>query len=204
MSLTYRKFQDFVPVIDAAAKKVLHIDFPSHYYSAKGSDGKEHVLSATSTGPPPLSDDSFITSNRERIPPPRQAFDFLPDLMAQNDKNFKLRDDIKPLHVVQPEGVSFKMNGNELEWQKWKMHIGKFNCLLACGMISRPAIAFSHREGIALSTITYNDDGEVRPIFYRLSLAEMVVPYAAPEHPHPRKFAFDVYVYFISSFFYKR
>jgi primary-amine oxidase len=55
-------------------------------------------------------------------------------------------------------------------------------------------LAFSHREGLALSTITYNDDGEIRPIFYRLSLAEMVVPYAAPEHPHPRKFAFDVYV----------
>jgi len=75
---------------------------------------------------------------------------------------------------VQPEGVSFKMNGNELEWQNWKMHI-----------------AFSHREGIVLSTITYNDQGEVRPIIYRLSLAEMVVPYGAPEHPHPRKFAFD-------------
>ena len=51
--------------------------------------------------------------------------------------------------------------------------------------------AFHHREGIAISTITYNDDGEVRPIFYRLSLAEMVVPYGAPEHPHPRKHAFD-------------
>ena len=36
----------------------------------------------------------------------------------------KFRDDIKPLHVVQPEGVSFKMDGNVLEWQKWKMHIG--------------------------------------------------------------------------------
>lgn len=56
-------------------------------------------------------------------------------------------------------------------------------------------VAFSHREGIALSTITYNDDGVVRPLFYRLSLAEMVVPYGAPEHPHPRKFAFDTYVY---------
>ena len=51
--------------------------------------------------------------------------------------------------------------------------------------------AFHHREGIALSTVTYDDDGVVRPVFYRLSLAEMVVPYAAPEHPHPRKFAFD-------------
>ena len=55
-------------------------------------------------------------------------------------------------------------------------------------------IAFSQREGIALSTITYNDDGVLRPLFYRLSLAEMVVPYGAPEHPHPRKFAFDVLV----------
>ena len=53
-------------------------------------------------------------------------------------------------------------------------------------------IAFGHREGIILSTITYNDDGVIRPIFYRISPAEMVVPYAAPEHPHPRKFAFDV------------
>ena len=58
--------------------------------------------------------------------------------------------------------------------------------------MSCPVPAFSHREGIALSTITYNDNGEVRPIFYRLSLTEMVVPYAAPEYPHPRKFAFDV------------
>ena len=34
----------------------------------------------------------------------------------------------------------------------------------------------------------------MRPIFYRLSLAEMVVPYAAPESPHSRKFAFDSWV----------
>ena len=32
----------------------------------------------------------------------------------------------------------------------------------------------SHKEGIVLN-ITYNDKGTVRPIFYRLSLAEMVV-----------------------------
>jgi hypothetical protein len=56
------------------------------------------------------------------------------------------------------------------------------------------SVAFSQREGIALSTITYNDDGVLRPLLYRLSLAEMVVPYGAPEHPHTRKFAFDVCV----------
>lgn len=40
--------------------------------------------------------------------------------------------------------------------------------------------------------ITYDDHGKVRPLIYRMSLVEMVVPYAAPEFPHPRKFAFDV------------
>ena len=100
---------------------------------------------------------------------------------------------MKPLHVTQPEGVSFKVNGHELEWQKWKMHI----CEHLLQTWRSPLIeylvfaAFHHREGLALSTITYNDDGVIRPIFYRLSLSEMVVPYAAPEHPHPRKFAFD-------------
>jgi primary-amine oxidase len=87
-------------------------------------------LSATTTVPPPLSADSFAAANRKRIATPRQPFDFLPDLMAENDKNYKQRDDIKPLHVIQPEGVSYKMNGHELEWQKWKMHI--------CGTNRRP------------------------------------------------------------------
>ena len=68
-------------------------------------------------------------SNRERIPPPTGRFDIFPDLTAEDDRNFKLRDDLKLLHVIQPEGVSFKMNGNELEWQKWKMHVCEQLCL---------------------------------------------------------------------------
>ncbi|KAN0100146.1 Copper amine oxidase, enzyme domain containing protein [Tylopilus felleus] len=162
---------DFIPVIDSVAEKVVQIDFPPGYrYTPEGS----HQLSIETTAAPELSNESFAKSNRERIPPPLTAYDFLPDLMEEWDPTFKPRQDLKPLHILQPDGVSFKMNGHELEWQKWKMHI-----------------AFSHREGIALSTITYNDDGEIRPIFYRLSLAEMVVPYGAPEFPHSRKFAFD-------------
>lgn len=59
-------------------------------------------------------------------------WDFLPDLLESNKDNLKIdgrdgwkqREAPKPLHVVQPEGVSFKMDGNVLEWQKWKMHIG--------------------------------------------------------------------------------
>lgn len=92
-----------------------------------------------------------------------------------NKKQGGYRSDLKPINITQPEGVSFNMNGREIEWQSWKFHIG-----------------FNYREGIVLNNITYNDKGTVRPIFYRLSLAEMVVPYGNPEHPHQRKHAFDL------------
>ncbi|POR34350.1 Amine oxidase [Tolypocladium paradoxum] len=87
------------------------------------------------------------------------------------------RKDLKPIHITQPEGVSFKIvgTGRELEWQNWRFHIG-----------------FNYREGIVLNNITFNDKGTVRPIFYRMSLAEMVVPYGNPEKPHHRKHAFDL------------
>ena len=114
--------QDFIPVVDSATRKVIHIDFPAHY-TYVDKEEKEHRLSATTTAPHPLDVVALDHSNRERILPPTRRFNFLPDLIAEDDKNFKVRDDLKPLHIIQPEGVSFKMNGNELEWQKWKMHI---------------------------------------------------------------------------------
>lgn len=87
------------------------------------------------------------------------------------------RTDIKPINITQPEGVSFIVKGRVVEWQNWSVHVG-----------------FNYREGIVLNNITYFDKAEnkVRPIFYRLSLAEMVVPYGNPEHPHQRKHAFDL------------
>ena len=59
-------------------------------------------------------------------------------------------------------------------------------------------IGFHPREGLVLSTISYNDTEapgasaaapKERPLFYRISLAEMVVPYAEPGYPHYKKFA---------------
>ncbi len=85
------------------------------------------------------------------------------------------RKDLKPLNITQPQGVSFKIDGRVIEWQNWKFHVG-----------------FNYREGIVLNNITYNDKGNERGVFYRLSLAEMVVPYGNPEHPHQRKHAFDL------------
>ncbi|TRX89029.1 hypothetical protein FHL15_010048 [Xylaria flabelliformis] len=101
-----------------------------------------------------------------------QAINYHP---AGVEKAGGYRNNLKPINITQPEGVSFKMTGREIEWQNWKFHIG-----------------FNYREGIILNNITFNDKGNVRPIFYRLSLAEMVVPYGNPEHPHQRKHAFDL------------
>ncbi|KAK6342135.1 hypothetical protein TWF730_001613 [Orbilia blumenaviensis] len=85
------------------------------------------------------------------------------------------RKDVKPLHVVQPQGVSFSMEGREISWQNFKFHIG-----------------FNYKEGIVLNNITFNDKGNERPIFWRLSLVEMVVPYGNPDMWHFRKHAFDL------------
>ncbi|MGN8644834.1 primary-amine oxidase [Gracilibacillus sp. HCP3S3_G5_1] len=87
----------------------------------------------------------------------------------------KLRDDIKPLDIIQPEGPSFNINGHEIEWQKWKIRFG-----------------FTPREGLVLHTVSYKDNDEDRPILYRASLSEMVVPYGDPGDPVNRNNAFDV------------
>jgi primary-amine oxidase len=87
----------------------------------------------------------------------------------------RLRDDVRPLHVHQPDGVSFTLDGHELRWQRWSMRIG-----------------FNHREGLTLHAVGYEDSGRVRPVAHRLSFAEMVVPYRDPTGEHERRTAFDV------------
>lgn len=107
--------QDFIPVLDTNSLKVIHIEFPPHRKASSHPSDQ-------STKPPSLSDE--VAEDVERIQPPRESFDFLSDLMQAKGGGFKVRDDVMPLHVVQPEGVSFKVDGNVVEWQKWKMHVG--------------------------------------------------------------------------------
>ncbi|QFZ30419.1 putative peroxisomal primary amine oxidase [Clavispora lusitaniae] len=92
---------------------------------------------------------------------------------AENPSGF--RQDDTPYNVTQPEGVSFKMDGHIMEWSNFRFHIG-----------------FNYREGIVLSDMTYNDHGNVRPLFHRISLSEMIVPYGSPDFPHQRKHALDI------------
>ena len=41
-------------------------------------------------------------------------------------------------------------------------------------------------------TQTYKASLTYQQVFWRISLAEMVVPYGNPDHPHHRKHAFDL------------
>jgi primary-amine oxidase len=85
------------------------------------------------------------------------------------------RQGIKPLAIEQPEGPSFTLDGHQLCWQNWSFIIG-----------------FNAREGLTLHDVRYNDRGRVRPILFRASLTEMVVPYGDPRPTQARKNAFDV------------
>ena len=84
------------------------------------------------------------------------------------------RTDLKPLEILQPEGPSFVLDGHLLKWQKWQMRV-----------------SLHPREGLVLHKIGYEDGGRLRPICYRASLAEMVVPYGDASVGHYFKNAFD-------------
>ncbi len=84
------------------------------------------------------------------------------------------RDDLKELSITQPDGPSFTVDGFNIRWQNWNMQVG-----------------YSVREGLVLYDIGYEDQGRLRPIMRRASMAEMVVPYGDPRGANYRRNAFD-------------
>ncbi|MBY5899526.1 primary-amine oxidase [Rhizobium leguminosarum] len=84
------------------------------------------------------------------------------------------RPDLKPLHIVQPQGPSFTVDGWKVEWQNWSFRVG-----------------FTPREGLVLHELGIKDQGRLRPVVFRASVTEMVVPYADPTANHYWKSAFD-------------
>jgi primary-amine oxidase len=86
----------------------------------------------------------------------------------------KLRTAPKPLEIVQRDGPSFVLNGNEVSWQNWRFRY-----------------AMNPREGLVLYQVGYEDNGKLRSILYRASLSEMVVPYGDPKAGWFFRNAFD-------------
>lgn len=68
-------------------------------------------------------------------------------------------DTLRPIAITQPEGASFTVEGETVTWANWKLRVG-----------------FDWREGLVLRQVSYLD----RPVVYRASISEMVVPYGDP------------------------
>jgi primary-amine oxidase len=88
----------------------------------------------------------------------------------------ELRTDLTPLVISQPDGPGFALDGNLLTWQRWRMRLSV-----------HPV------EGLVLHELAYDDPatGTTRPICYRASLGEMVVPYADPGPLYYWRHVFD-------------
>jgi primary-amine oxidase len=90
--------------------------------------------------------------------------------VPQERHNFHLDDELpaprtsqKPIVITQPDGPSFSVDGDVVEWEHWRFRIG-----------------YNQVEGLTLHQIGFTDGDRHRSIVYRASVAEMVVPYGDP------------------------
>ena len=104
----------------------------------------------------------------EVLPIPPNSSDF-------DDKSLgATREKVKPLVITQPIGPSFVVHGNEVSWQNWHFRF-----------------TMHPREGLVLQLVSYDDHGKLRPVLYRGSLAEMMVPYGHNDPHWAYRNAFD-------------
>src|SRR5204863_3639457 len=92
-----------------------------------------------------------------------------------DEKSTGRREPPRKLVITQPDGEGFQLNGQEITWQKWRFRY-----------------TMHPREGIVLHLVSYEDEGHWRPILYRASLSDMVVPYGDTAENWRWRSAFDV------------
>ncbi len=85
-----------------------------------------------------------------------------------------VRQGLRPLEIVQPEGPSFTVESNFIRWQSWSMRV-----------------SMDPNDGLVLHTVGYDHEGRHRTVLNRASITEMVVPYGDPGPAHGWKNAFD-------------
>lgn len=84
------------------------------------------------------------------VPVPAGSGNYQPDDIGP------ARESLRPIEITQPEGPSFRVSGSLVEWENWSLRVG-----------------FNAREGLVLNDVRFDD----RPVLYRASVPEMVVPY---------------------------
>ncbi len=97
----------------------------------------------------------LIDTGEVPVPPANYNFD-----EATIDSLFGLLPPMKPIRIVQPEGSNFTIDGNFVQWRKWRFHL-----------------RFERRAGTVISLATF--DG--RSVLYQGSLSEIFVPYQDPD-----------------------
>ncbi len=112
------------------------------------------------------------------VPIPEESGNF-----TDPDVTGPLRTSQKPISITQPEGVSFTVEGNHLEWEKWNFDVG-----------------FDAREGLILHNIAFRDGEKNRSIINRASIAEMVVPYGDPSPVRSWQNYFDTGEYLVGRY----
>ena len=140
--------------------------YPLDNYYAHPVEGL-HALIDLSTLEILRIDDHFEAAG-DYILVPRAPRNFDADLLSE------FRPPSAPLDVAQPNGPGYHVSGNHVTWENWDFRVG-----------------FNGREGLVLHMIGYTHRGRRRPVLYRASIAEMVVPYGTPERSHYRKNVFD-------------
>jgi primary-amine oxidase len=94
------------------------------------------------------------------------------------------RAGIKPIEITQPEGPSFTIDEDGvLHWLGWSLQVG-----------------FDQREGLVLHDVAIDDAGTRRPVLYRASIAEMMVPYGDPSPQRWFQNFFDCGEYLLGGF----
>ncbi|MET3566154.1 primary-amine oxidase [Leifsonia sp. 563] len=120
------------------------------------------------------------------------VIDYVELPVPQEDGNFHLpewvgkpeRAGLKPIEISQPDGPSFTIDENGvLSWLGWKLQV-----------------SFDQREGLVFHNVSIADDGVQRPVLYRASIAEMMVPYGDPSPQRWFQNFFDCGEYLLGGF----
>jgi len=91
--------------------------------------------------------------------------------------------ELKSLEIVQKNGASFDVTGWKIDWERWSLRIG-----------------WDQREGLVINDVRFIDNGNVRRIAHRMSIAELVIPYGDPSQGTYRKNAFDTGEYGLGNY----
>ena len=73
------------------------------------------------------------------------------------------RAQLDPVVLDQPNGPNFNVRGNLVEWDNWTLHY-----------------RMEKRSGLVVSTVSYLDGDDVRPVLYQGAVSELFVPYMDP------------------------